>query len=261
MREKHSGNLADAKYAPDDRSEAYKKIADMLQHIAEQCGVTIDETTFVRWQQAGSLMREFDTFADDMPLGDRVDPMYTFRDFTLFASRYPALTQERVGLSTFHLMVKNVGRILQIGKVFSETTDSNEYIELRKAEAYYTTKTFMDLATPEVRLQDGFRNFRYHATSLGVAANLGGSLLDLSRDYHKGKTLLAPRADIYRDLAYDMARYGKRSARYILDKKGIELRAKMLGERARNRVSGFLHGEGIPDYSNLHLLFPKAKKH
>lgn len=260
MHETRVGDLAQAEYTPDDRSKAYKKIADVLAHVAEQCGVTIDEATYTRWQQAGSLMREFDTFADELPLGGSVDPMYAFRDFTFFAPRYPALTQEQVGSKTFHLMVKNVGRILEIGKGFAVTTDKKEYIELRKAEAYYTTKTFMDLATPEVRLQESFNEFRYHATSLGVAANMGDSLLDLRKDYRSGKTQLAPRADIYIDLAYDMARFGKRSVKYILDREGIAIRAKMLGERAVNRATHILHGEGIPDYSNLRLLIPGRKK-
>jgi hypothetical protein len=251
---------AQAQYVPDDRRNAYRKLGDVLKHVAEKCGVTVDETTHTRWQQAGSLMREFDTFADERPLGKDVDSMAVFRDFSFFAPRYPALTREAAGPEIFDQMVENVATILNIGRAIAKTTDNDEYIELRKAEAYYTTSAFTDLATPEVQEQAEYNEFKWRVTGLSITANLGDSVADLRRDYKKDKTRVRPSRKLYGDLIYDMAKHGKPHIPYVLDREGARLRAQMIGERISNRARGILRGEGIPEYSNLRLIFPKKNK-
>ena len=258
MRESQVGVLPKEQYVPDDRSEAYKMLADSLKHVAEKCGVTLDQATYVRWQQAGALMREFDTIVDEGTLGKDVDPMTVLRNFSFFASRYPDLTPKVLGDETFDDAVANVGEIVTLGQEIATTTDVNEYIELRKFEAYYTSKAFIDLATPEVkeRNEQGFNEFAWRLTGLSITANLGDSLLDARNDFRTGKTALAPSWELYKGLAFDAARHGRRHVRYVLDPEGAVHRARMMSRRIHNRWTSIREGKGIPEYSNLRMIMP-----
>jgi len=244
-----------AMYTPDDRIEGYRAAADMLVHIAERCGVEVDETTRTRWHDAMGLLREFDTFVDEECQEQRV-AMATLRDFSLFAPRYPSLAPEALGGSVFETALERVETILEVGNQIAEETDPDSFIELRKAEAYYTTTLLEIFATPAVRDQAGFNECMWRFTGLGIGGNLIDSLLDARWDYVRGETRLKPTLAFYRSLGKDAVGHMRPHLYTILDKEGLKLRAKGMGHRVMHRLT-----HGITPHSNLHIMESLWRRH
>ena len=52
-------------YERDDRSDSFRMIGDIIATIAHNHGIDVDAQTNERWRDVLSLLREFDTLADD----------------------------------------------------------------------------------------------------------------------------------------------------------------------------------------------------
>jgi hypothetical protein len=139
--------------------------------------------------------------------------------------------------------------ILGLGEDMAEETDINNFIELRKVEAYFTATLIGSFATKYVREQPGFNECMWRFTGLGIGATLADSLIDARADYAQGKTKLEPTGTFYKRIGADAMRHAKPHAGTVLDGEGLKLRAKMFGKRITNRLAN-----GITPHSNLHLV-------
>ncbi|HEX7963944.1 MAG TPA: hypothetical protein VF466_05150 [Candidatus Saccharimonadales bacterium] len=236
-----------ANYVPDDRSVCYRRAGDVVTHVVAKSGVDVDELTQERWRECAGLMREYDTFADEV-CPDNGQALAVLRDFSLFAPRYPELRPDSLGQPAFDTVADHVQTILHLGGLIATETSVDRYIDLRKEEAAYTVRAFGAAATSHVQQQDAFPAAMQRVTALSITANMGDSILDARGDFQTGKSQLPPSWELYKKLLLEAARSGKPHIGYVLDGEGVKLRAKMIRDRVVNRVR-----HGVTPYSNLHV--------
>ena len=239
---------SDALYYIDDRIEGYRSVGDTLGHLALRSGVDVDDTTLDRWRDLMGLMREFDTYVDEI-VGDDSKAMAVLADFNFFRERYPTLDRPIIGVGRFDALLENTQTILEIGKSISRETDGSNLIDLRTAEAYYTAEMLRIAATDGVRDQEEFNTFMWHATGLGIAANLGDTMLDARTDFARGKTQFEPTWGFYRQVGRAVSRHAMPHMTVALHSETIRLRTIMLWRRISNRLRN-----GATPYSNLHII-------
>lgn len=242
-------------FIPDDRSQVYRSVGDILTHVAERSGVTVDPTTHTRWREAMGLMREFDTFADEQCATPQ-QALSALGSFSLFATRYPALTQEALGQPVRNQMMGHVRTILELGQLIAVETDVTRFLELRKVEAYHTVQILGAAATGYVKRQPNFSLCMWHLTGFGIGANLADSVIDARYDYACGKARLQPSASFYSLAAAGIMRHSGPHMHTALDQKGVAIRIHMIAERVANRLK-----HGITPYSNLRLVAGLWRRH
>ena len=121
----------------DDRSDNFRHLASMIVAVAQHYDISVDTTTQQRWNDCLGLLREFDTLVDDYDIPHQ-QALAALRDFTPFAANYPSMRPEAVGGATHQIMVSRVGRILQLGRTISCTTNPEEFITARCEEVEQT---------------------------------------------------------------------------------------------------------------------------
>lgn len=197
----------DAEYVFDDRAFGYRLIGENICLLAEgSFGIDLDTTTRERWQQLLGLLREVDTLADER-INDPQSVLNTLSDYTVFASGYPALSPAALGDERFGTMVDRTQTILDIGQAISQTDDRNTYIELRKAEAYYSAQLLAESATDTVVQQPEFGSFMHCITGFGVGANMVDSVLDARYDYRRGAGAVKPSFHLYASLGKETVKH------------------------------------------------------
>lgn len=77
-------------YEQDDRSDSFRMIGDIIATIAHNHGIDVDAQTNERWRDVLSLLREFDTLADDSGISHH-DALQELASFDRFAEHYGTL--------------------------------------------------------------------------------------------------------------------------------------------------------------------------
>lgn len=234
-------------YTPDDRGGYYSMLGDVLAGVAARCGVAVDDTTRMRWRQTMGLMREYDTFADEMCASPE-EAIDVLQDYSLFEPRYPALSPAALGQPTFDRMLGSAAAVLALGQRIAQESDIETFIGLRVREAHLTIQAVSQAATELVRRQPTYPECLWRFEGLGSAANLADSILDARRDYGLGKSNLPPTAGHYRRLAQEVIYQGWPHISVISDFPAMQLRARMVGVRIVNRLRN-----GVKPYSNANL--------
>ena len=139
----------------DDRSDNFRHLASMIVAVAQHYDISVDTTTEQRWNDCLGLLREFDTLVDDYDIPHQ-QALAALRDFTPFAANYPSMRPEAVGGATHQIMVSRVGRILQLGRTISCTTNPEEFITARCEEVEQTAYLLADCAHGDTTTQPGF---------------------------------------------------------------------------------------------------------
>ena len=180
----------------DDRSDNFRHLAGMIVAVAKHYDISVDTTTEQRWNDCLGLLREFDTLVDDYDIPHQ-QALAALRDFTPFAANYPSMRPEAVGGATHQIMVNRVGRILQLGRTISSTTNTEEFITARCEEVEQTAYLLADCAHGDTTTQPGFyTQFMPTLCSMGRAANTVDSLVDMRQDIHQEKITIRPSAQL-----------------------------------------------------------------
>lgn len=235
-------------YIFDDRSPGYRMTGDILVHVAERCGLDADSTTRLRWRESMGLLRDFDTYADEIAHNTN-EAMLALGDFALFAATYPSLTPEKLPPKTRYEMIRHTQIVLETGTRIANETDMNQFIELRKLEAYHTVQILGAAATKYVHQQDNFNLCMWRFTGFGIGANLMDSAFDAYQDYEKGKIKIPPSPEFYKRLVEEAWRHAQPHLHTAIDAKGLGLRAGIIYRRLTNRIQ-----KGRSPYSNINLL-------
>lgn len=194
-------------YVIDDRAWGYRLIGENICQLAESsCSLKLDTTTKERWCQLLGLLREVDTLADERSSSNDT-AIASLQNYSIFAADYPALQPSELGDARFTTMVERTQEILHIGRAISQAGDKHTYIELRKAEAYYSAQLLADAATDAVTHQPTFGKFMHCITGFGIGANLVDSMLDAPYDYARQKSNLKPSVSLYASLGKDILRH------------------------------------------------------
>lgn len=145
-------------------------------------------------------------------------------------------------------MVSRVGRILQLGRTISRTTNPEEFITARCEEVEQTAYLLADCAHGDTTTQPGFyTQFMPALCSMGRAANTVDSLVDMRQDIHQEKITIRPSPQLLAGLGRvalsEMARTGPRIAH-----RDVWRHFATMGlARVRHRVR-----HGNQPYSSLH---------
>lgn len=174
--------MANGEYIRDDRSESFRIIGTVAAVVARERGVAVDTLTLERWRSLMALLRDFDTFADDMGVSNKT-AVAELRSFSLFEDNYPPLTPEALTPRVHTTMANRVELILDHGDHIRRTTDVDTFIHHRREEADHTSELLADCATADtVRQPEFYDKFMPTLRSMGRLANYLDTISDYKED-------------------------------------------------------------------------------
>lgn len=236
-----------SEYVWDDRAPAFRLMGETAALIAEKyCGVDIDDTTRTRWSDGGALMREIDTFHDD--LGASADEVVErLESYDDFKDLYPSLAPGALDPERREALVVRAQRIMRIGRFVSETTSPYRYAMLRAQEARESANATISSSTDHVLEQEVFWDeFVPIFRSFAIGACALDSTLDGRTDYLKGKAAIKPTIEYYAQLLNIGTKpmcYGMRPLLYpSIAKQGLVMAKK----RITNRIAS-----GMTEHSTM----------
>jgi hypothetical protein len=203
--------------ALDDRAESFLRVGTVAKLVAEHhSNVQIDTVTHQRWRDTLGILREVDTYADDVALSDK-EVLHQLEIFSTFSNRYPSLDPTNLGEESHAVMLARVKRILKLGRHIAESQTMSRFIALRIKEGKETAGFLADTATEQVRAQPAFYD-DYIPTmeSLAVTANLMDSILDGRIDQADGKLAHPANKEYYGALVAHALREARPGAQGLL---------------------------------------------
>jgi hypothetical protein len=172
-----------------DRSQHATRISDVLLAVAtRRFDLVIDDVTAERWSQLFMLMREVDTLADTMSSESLLEELV---DFSHFALRYPLLSPSSLG-ETFEQFVSQTELVLSYGQDLAQSSNDEDYIDIRQREAYATAEILRITASSELQSEDRFDDFMQLTSTLALAGGFIDTAQDAKRDYNDNILQFAP---------------------------------------------------------------------
>lgn len=231
----------------DDRAPSFRQVGDVAVGVARShCGVEVDDTTTVRWQELMAVLREFDTLCDDTAIS-RQQALGELREFSKLAELYPSLAPNTLPAAAREQLLWRVEVILNLGQRGAEAAVVDEFIDCRKQEAEHTARLLDDAATPEVRQQSAYEErFAPTMRAMSIVACALDSLTDARKDHASGAMALAPSGDYYRACASLALSEAKPAFAVLAHKDMLAQFGVMSVNRLRNRIR-----RGVSDESSL----------
>lgn len=235
-------------YIWDDRAPAFRLMGTTAALIAEKyCSVDVDDVTRARWSDGGALMREVDTYYDDISSNDdavdaRRDILSRLQSYDEFATLYPSLAPGVIDDERRGDLLKRAEHIMKLGEYVAGATTPYRYARLRAAEARESANVTIGVSTDHVHEQAAFRDkFVPVFQSFAIGACALDSTLDGWTDYKLGKASIRPTVGYYTELLRIGARpmaYGMRPLLHpSIAAQGLIMAQQRITTRLRNGMT------------------------